>query len=181
MKKLPSALIIAIASMTIFSACENGNLENNTASKISIDLSGENIQGGQNLLVIDESNPMNRYCRIDSVIQYGFGTTLYLPDTLKDCKLKFYVSAKCRESVLPATGSICLALYDNNENISQWAETTTAKFITAAGKWTVIADTITIDAAKNNFNSRSIRLFSRKYIGKGNFDVDNLVVEIIKE
>lgn len=179
MKKIIN--LITFLSVLLLISCANENFETSSQPKISIDLTGETVQGGQNLLLIDEGNPNNKYCRIDSIIQYGYGVTYYLPDSLKEADLKILVKAKCRESVLPASGSLCLALYDINENIAYWAETPAAKYVSSPNIWTDINDSLIISADKNNFNSKCIKFFSRKISGKGNFDVDNLTIEIIKE
>ena len=100
-----------VASSFLFMRCDSGEeFENATQNSVDINLSGELIQGSQNMLVVDETNPSNSYSRVDSITQYGFGTQFNLPDSLKDCGLKLVVSGKMRETE-SITGYIAIALH----------------------------------------------------------------------
>lgn len=169
-----------IASSFLFVRCDSGGeFENVSKNEVIIDLSGEMIQGGQNLLVIDESNPSNMYSRVDSVIQYGYGVHYTIPDSLKDCDLKLVVSGKMRETE-DVTGYIAIALH-GKDSIHYWGNIMGTTHIKQNNNWAPFKDSVLILKSANNLSSKYLKIFPFKQVGKGYYDVDDLVVKITRE
>lgn len=169
-----------VATSFLFVRCDSGDeFENVTKSSVELNLSGEVTQMSPNTLVIDESNPSNVYSRVDSVVQYGFGTAYTIPDSLKDCNLKLVVSGKMRETE-SVTGYIAVALH-GKDSIYYWGNVFGYVHIKQINTWTPFKDSILIAKSANKPSAQLLKIFAFKQVGKGYYDVDDLVVKITRE
>lgn len=170
-----------VALSFLFTRCDSGDeFESDKKVKVKIDLSGEITQCAPACVVVDENNPSNKYIRIDSVIQYGLGTDYLLPDSLKDCDLKIIASGRMRESD-NFKGCIAFNLINNKDSMLIWTIIKSETHVRHLKSWIDFKDSIIISKDINKMSSRVFRVFPYKNGGSGTFDVDNLVIEIIKE
>jgi hypothetical protein len=159
--------------------CDSGNeFENNANSSVELNLSGEIIQMSPNSLIVDE-NSSNMYSRMDSIVQYGFGAAYSLPDSLKDCNLKLLISGRMRETE-SITGYLAISL-NNKDSILYWGNVMANKYIQQINTWVQFKDSVFIPKTNNKSSTQFLKIFSRKYDGKGYYDVDDLIVKIIRE
>ena len=169
-----------VATSFLFVRCDSGDeFENATKSSVELNLSGEITQLSPSALVIDESNPSNVYSRVDSIVQYGFGTAYTIPDSLKDCNLKLVVSGKMRETE-NSTGYIAFALH-GKDSIYFWGNVFSYVHIKQINTWTPFKDSVVITKSANKPSSQLLKIFAFKQTGKGYYDVDDLVVKITRE
>lgn len=170
-----------LASSFLFVRCDSGDeFESDKKVKVKIDLGGEITQCAPQCVVVDENNPSNRYIRIDSVIQYGLGTDYMLPDSLKDCNLKIIASGRMRESD-NFKGCIAFNLINNRDSLLLWTIIKSETHVRHLKSWINFKDSLVISKEVNKMSARTFRVFPYKNGGSGTFDIDNLVIEIIKE
>lgn len=172
-----SAIIVTF----FFSQCNVDNeFENNKRASIRIDLGGEITQYVPSCLVIDENNPSNRYIRIDSTIVFGFGFSFIIPDSLKDSDLKIIATGKMRESD-NYKGCVAITLSNAKDSTLYWETLKSENHVTETNKWFVFRDSTMIYKQTNNLSAKTLKAFTFKNSGKGTFDVDDLVIEIVRE
>lgn len=180
-KTIFTLTIIALTGLVVLSGCDSGNeFESNAYAKVKIDLGGEMLQIGNQFLVVDENNPLNKYSRIDSTLIYGYGVAHLIPDSLKDSDLKIVVSGKMRESDV-IKGSIAVTITDMKDSSLLWTEIPASKFVKAANAWTSFKDSLVVYKVQNTLSAKALKIFPFKNRGKGTFDVDDLQITIIKE
>ncbi len=182
MKNNKSAITKTISILflcLILSSCES-EFEDTSKKEVVFYLNGEVLQGQVGSLVTDENNPSNKYSRIDSVLVYGIGVDFFLPDSLKDTDLKVIISGKIRESE-SINSSIAVSLHGNADSIYYWGELYSGQHIKQLNSWTPFKDSLIIEQKVNNQRSKNLQIFSRKFAGKGFFDVDDLTVRITRE
>lgn len=170
-------LLFAISLLTF--ACNNDPLESNNG-KINFDLTGEVLQGGHNCLVHDESDPNNKYIRIDSTVVYGFGITYLIPDSIKDSDIKLIINGKMRESD-NNNGSIAISINDFKDSLVYWTQLSSTNYIRVLNNWGEFRDSLIIPKSINNSKTKVLKIFPFKNRGKGTYDVDDLVIELIKQ
>lgn len=172
-------IIVGSAFVLLFARCES-EFEGVSKKEVIFYLNGEVTQGQVPTLVTDENNPSNKYSRIDSVTVYGIGVDYFLPDSLKDCNLKVVISGKIRESE-SINSSIAVSLHGNADSIYYWGELYSGHYIKQPNNWSTFTDSLIIDQKANNQRSKNLQIFSRKFAGKGFFDVDDLIIKITRE
>ena len=169
-----------VVSSFLFTRCDSGDeFEGSVKTPVELNLSGELTPACQNCLIIDENNPSNMYSRVDSIGQYGYGTAYTLPDSLKDCALKIILTGKMRETE-SASGYIAIALH-GRDTIYYWGNIFSSLHVKELNKWTEFKDSAFIDKSVNNPSSLQLKIFSFKQVGKGYYDVDDLMVKITRE
>ena len=180
-KRTFSLACIALILIVVFSKCEaDDGYEFDKKLSVKIYLTGEVNQYIPPCLVIDENNPSNRYIRVDSVLAFGFGTEFVLPDSLKNSNLKIVASGKMRESD-NFKGCIVMSLSNTKDSTLFWGDLKSEKHVKQFNTWVPFKDSITIDKQINSSSAKTLRVFPYKNNGKGTFDIDDLVIEIIRE
>jgi hypothetical protein len=182
---IKNTLLLATALITtsfLFVRCDSGDeFESDKRVSIKIDMGGELMQcAAPPCLLIDENNPSNRYIRIDSVVQYGLGMDYLLPDSLKDSNLKIIVSGKMRESI-NYKGCIAFNLTNSKDSVLSFIIVKSETYVKHLNTWISFKDSLSISKGVNNMTAKNLRIFPYKNSGAGTFDVDNLVIEIIRE
>ncbi len=181
LKRTFSLACIALILFVVFSKCEaDDGYEFDKKVSVKIYLTGEVNQYIPPCLVIDENNPSNRYIRVDSALAFGFGTDFVLPDSLKNSNLKIVVSGKMRESD-NFKGCIAISLSNIKDSAFFWGTLKSEKHLKQFNVWVPFKDSITLDKQINSSSAKTLRVFPYKNTGKGAFDVDDLVIEIIRE
>jgi hypothetical protein len=175
---LAALKFVLFISLVIFSGCDSSNesFETNKNS-LTIDLGGDLVYDRVSSLVIDETNPLNKYSRVDSVTVYGFGFDYFHPDSLKNCDLKLIITGKIRETE-SITGNIACSVENTKDSLIFWRMLEAKNYVAEPNKWVSFTDSILIPATSNPANAKKIKLFSSKGLGKGFFDVDNIKIEI---
>lgn len=166
--------------LTVFTNCnQTDDFETEQSKTLTLDLSGEMFQLSTNTLT-REGASSNYFSRVDSITIYGFGVQQVIPDSLKNFDLKFIFSGKMRNTE-STNGYISLSLYNSKDSILIWDDIVAEKHIAQLNTWTPFKDSLIIKQAYNNYTAEYVRIFTRKILGKGFFEVDDLKVEIIKE
>jgi hypothetical protein len=172
--------ISLIALFSLFTQCDSADeFDNSSKNSVKFNLSGEILQSGQGLLVIDETNPANKYCRIDSITQYGFGVQYTIPDSLKDCNLKLVISGRMRETE-SITGYVAIALH-GKDSIFYWGSVLSGSHVKQLNNWVSFKDSVVINKEANRPSGVELKVFPFKQIGKGYYDVDSLIVEVTRD
>ncbi len=173
---------VLVALSFLFVRCDSDDeFESNQRASVKIDMGGELIQcAAPPCLLVDENNPSNRYIRIDSVSQYGLGIDYLLPDSLKDCNLKIIASGKMRESS-SFKGCVAFNLTNNRDSILSFVIIKSETHVKHFNSWINFKDSLLIFKGANSMSAKTLRIFPYKNSGNGTFDIDNLVIEIIRE
>ncbi|MBL7895815.1 MAG: hypothetical protein JNK50_11035 [Bacteroidia bacterium] len=179
-KNLPKIALTTLAFF-ILSGCEEESIsfEEDYTASISLYANGEATNISDYCLVIDETNPANRYSRVDSIKVYGYGIDFILPDSLKESDLTLIVSGKWRETE-SITGNIAISIQNNTDSIMFFNTLNAKDFITSTNTWYTFTDTFYINKTQNSTIAKRLRVFSGKPNGKGFLDVDDLKINITK-
>ncbi len=177
-QKTISVTLSFLLSGVFFFSCSD-DFEEPVKNSVNIDLSGELTMGGPNSLITDENDPSNKYSRVDSIAQYGYGAGYTIPDSLKDCDLKLVISGKMRETE-NITGYIAIALH-GKDSIYFWGNVFGYVHVKQLNTWTNFIDSLIIPKSSNKPSSQNIKIFPFKQTGKGYYDVDNLLVKITRQ
>lgn len=173
--------VIGLIGVLLFFGCDSENeFEINNKVSVKIDLTGELTQYVPSCLVIDENNPSNRYIRIDSALVFGFGFSYIIPDSLKDSDLKIIASGKMRESD-NFKGSVAITLSNTKDSTLFWDALKSENHLKELNKWVPFKDSTIIYKQTNNSSAKTLKAFTFKNQGKGTFDVDDLIIEIVRE
>lgn len=167
---------IYLLAAVVFFGCSKEEKKN----AFDLDLTGEMMQVNTQTVILDEINPNNYYSKIDSVVKYGYGYKIILPDSLKESSLKVILTADVKETE-STTGELDVSINESNMNTLFWGFSPMNKHIKQLNTWTSIKDSVLIPADKNKKTGSALFIFSSKQIGKGTFCVDNFKVKIIKQ
>ena len=103
-----------------------------------------------------------------------------LPDSLKDCDLKIIATGKMRNNG-GLKGSIAFSLTNLKDSILLWNEIKSENHVRNMNAWVHFTDSLVISKQLNNSSSKTLRMFPYKNLGSGTFDIDDLVIELIRE
>lgn len=168
--------IIFLAASVVLLSCK----KEEDKKSLELDLSGEMMQVNTQTVIQDPSNTSNYYSQVDSLVKYGYGYKIILPDSLIGKAMKVVMSAKVKETE-SITGEMDVSINEPNMNTLFWGFTQASKSIKVSNNWTSLKDSVMIPADKNNIKGSALFIFSSKQTGKGFFCVDNLKIKITQE
>lgn len=166
---------LSLFGVILFTSCgEDKTLTK--ATVLELDLSGENKAVNPQTLIKDETNSLNQYCRVDSIVQYGFGWEGFLSSDFQNKKVKVVISCKVRanESLKAA---IVLGVSSNNE-LKFYGSFPLENYITELNTWTPIKDSLYIEPNLTAFDPLQFSSYIFKPEGKGYADMDDFKIKL---
>jgi hypothetical protein len=130
--------------------------------------------------VQDETNPNNFYSKVDTLVKYGYGYKIVLPDSLKEKTLKVIITADVKETEM-VTGEFVVSINEPNMSTLFWGNKAANSQIKEVNIWKPFKDSVVIGADKNPKKISHLYIFNTKLSGGGAFCVDNFKVKVIKE
>ncbi|MBK8369101.1 MAG: hypothetical protein IPL10_17425 [Bacteroidetes bacterium] len=118
----------------------------------------------------------NFYSSADSTKGFTIGYSYIVPDSLKNKKVKIYVSAMLREKELPQQGDLVVVINSSKGNIA-WQSIGRFGLKMAPNKWIKVNDSLEFSADKFNDPKIEIGVIGTKSQGGDAFDVDDLRVK----
>ncbi|MES2565284.1 MAG: hypothetical protein V4565_00355 [Bacteroidota bacterium] len=167
-------IIFLVASVVLISC------KKEPKKSLELDLSGEMMQVNTQTVIQDPSNQSNYYSQVDSLVKYGYGYKIVLPDSLIGKAMKVVLSAKVKETE-SITGELNISINEPNMSTLFWGFTEAKKSVKVANNWIAIKDSVIIPANQNNKKGSALFIFSSKPTGKGFFCVDNFKIKITQE
>lgn len=170
--------VVYLAALTVLFGCAKEVKKN--ALELDLDLTGELMQVNTQSVVQDETNPNNNYSKIDTLIKYGYGYKITLPDSLKEKTIKVIISAEVKETEV-VTGEFVVSINEPNMNTLFWGNKAASAQLKELNVWKPFKDSVIIGADKNPKKNSHLYIFNTKLSGGGAFCVDNFKVKVIKE
>ncbi|MBL7937011.1 MAG: hypothetical protein JNM51_14485 [Bacteroidia bacterium] len=170
--------IIYLAAIAVLFSCSKEERKN--ALELDLNLTGEMMQVNTQTVIQDATNQNNYYSQIDTLIKYGYGYKIVLPDSLKEKTLKVIISADVKETET-VTGEFVVSINEPNMTSLFWGNRAIAGQLKELNTWKPFKDSVIIGAAQNPKKNSHLYIFNTKFTGGGVFCVDNFKVKVIKE
>jgi hypothetical protein len=170
--------VVYLAALTVLFGCAKE--EKKKPFEMDLNLTGEMLQVNTQTVIQDEANANNFYSKVDSIVKYGYGYKLILPDSLKETNLKVIISADVKETE-SISGEFVISINEPNMNNLYWGNRPVAVYLKDLNIWKPYKDSIIIGSNQNPKKNSHLYIFNTKFSGGGSFCVDNFKVKIIKQ
>lgn len=169
-------IIASLAIIALFGSCSKNEEKNYVEISQTLNMD-DRFLNFDNTRKEGDAHQGKYYTSADSIKGFTAGYNYILPDSLKNRKIKVYVSAWAREQELPAQGDLIVAM-ESSKGIIGWNGVGQFNKKMAPGQWVHLVDSLEYSPEKTNDPYIQIGVIGNKTNGKDAFDLDDINLKI---